>query len=233
MQKNLHNHEKLLHVWYEKPTSIDGFLDDYACLIRACIDLHQCTLNESYLEQALQLTELTLRDFGDEQPFFCYTSARAEQLIVRKKEIFDNVIPSSNSVMSNNLLTLGRLLGRNDLQERALVMLKEIAALSQEEPVYMSNWGMALLDLQARSCEVVIRGNDALRGQLQQHYHPFVLYAQAASAGMVPFAQGKLSHEYPAIFVCPNHSCLEPVANAKTALQLLSRHAQGFRSEFN
>ena len=40
---------------------------------------------------------------------FNYSSLEHEKLISNKVEIFDNVIPSSNSVMYQNLLFMGKL----------------------------------------------------------------------------------------------------------------------------
>ena len=78
-------------------------------MIEAYIGLYEATFAESWLREAETLMTYVLANFFDpaEQQFF-YTDASAEPLIARKKELFDNVIPGSNSVMANNLLRLGR-----------------------------------------------------------------------------------------------------------------------------
>ncbi|GIV36236.1 MAG: hypothetical protein KatS3mg032_0615 [Cyclobacteriaceae bacterium] len=229
LQNHLLKGGHLLHAYFEKPLPIEGFLDDYACTIRACLDLHQCTLDEHYLGQALQLARKVLANFGDETPYLFYTSAGAEKLIARKKEIFDNVIPSSNSLMASNLLVLGYLLDREDLTHRAHQMLNNLHTLTREEPVYMANWGLAQLRMQATRCDVVVHGGDALRAELQQHFHPFVLYARASESGTIPMAHGKSASQTPAVFICPNNTCLPPFNNTAQSLQQLERLARSFR----
>jgi uncharacterized protein YyaL (SSP411 family) len=233
LENNLIREQTLLHGWNEKPLAIPGFLDDYACTIRACLALHQCTLNERFLLPALRLTEEVIRHFSDPaSPFFFYSSSTAEKLIARKKEMFDNVIPASNSLMAENLLVLGQLLERHDFTEKALQMTRAVTALTQEEPVYMANWGIAQLRQQGTRCQVVIAGNDAVRKQLQQHFHPLVLYARATDTGLIPLAAQKHTADT-AIFVCVNNTCLAPVSQPEQAIEELTRQAKAFGHHFD
>jgi uncharacterized protein YyaL (SSP411 family) len=222
---------KLFRSYAGESLPLEGFLDDYACVIQACIDLHQITLEEHWLERAALFTEKVLRDFSDEgEPFFYYTASTAETLIVRKKELFDNVIPSSNSIMAENLLVLGRLLDRTEWLNRAHAMLSALQEVIQNEPVYMSNWGKVLLRTAAPACEVVISGageKDLLK-ELQQAYHPFVLFARASASGLIPLAAEK-SHPHDDashIFVCINNTCFPPVVDPEEALSLIGRMHQ-------
>lgn len=235
LRNNMFDGERLLRSWNDSPSDVEGFLDDYACTIRACIDLHQITLNESYLQWAAQLTDKVLRDFSESgEPFFFYTSAHAEQLIARKKEIFDNVIPSSNSIMAENLLILGRLLDRPDYTTKARTMLEAAAALIQDEPVYMSNWGIAMLRLKAVPCEVVVDDEqpEEILKQLAAIFHPFILFAKADDNGIIPLAKEKTLSQRPSIFICPDNSCLHPVRDADKAAELLTVHARSFSKNF-
>lgn len=227
LNTNLYSKGRLLRSWNDQPSVVEGFLDDYACTIRACIDIHQVTLDEEYLKQAVQLTDKVLNDFSEHsEPFFFFTSVNAEQLIARKKEIFDNVIPSSNSIMAENLLVLGRLLEKKDYEECGY-MLETTAGLCQDEPVYLSNWANALLRAQAVPCEVVLNAEDPreLLQPLQKNFHPFVLFAKAHENSLIPMAKGKQSVK-PAVFICPDNSCLQPVNDVAQANQLLKIHAR-------
>ncbi|MCK4855324.1 MAG: thioredoxin domain-containing protein, partial [Bacteroidales bacterium] len=85
-------------------SSIPAFLDDYAFTISAFIEIYRSTFDESWLKKAEALTDYTLEHFLDEQTgMFFYTHDKHSNLIVRKKDISDNVIPSSNSEMAKNL----------------------------------------------------------------------------------------------------------------------------------
>ncbi|MDO7744599.1 MAG: AGE family epimerase/isomerase, partial [Pedobacter sp.] len=88
--------------------SITAFLDDYAFFIAALIALYEVDFDENWLSEAKKLTEYVLTNFRDlDSPMLFYTAANGEKLIARKHEIMDNVIPSANSVMAQNLKHLG------------------------------------------------------------------------------------------------------------------------------
>ena len=85
-------------------SSIPGLLDDYSFTISAFIDLYQATFDEKWLYKANELTDYTILHFFDTSSgMFYYTPDNHSDLIARKMEITDNVIPSSNSEMAMNL----------------------------------------------------------------------------------------------------------------------------------
>ncbi len=86
---------------------LDGFLEDYAFLIEALIALYQATFDEKWIYQAKELTDYTIDHFYDDQSgMFYFTSKESKDLIARKFEVTDNVIPASNSSMAKSLLVL-------------------------------------------------------------------------------------------------------------------------------
>ncbi len=91
-----------------------------------------------------------------------YTASTSEELITRKKDIFDNVIPSSNSVMASNLLHLGIMLDREAWKTIcAETLAGSLTSLILSEPNYMSQWAIVHTEIKQRMAEVVITGKDA------------------------------------------------------------------------
>ena len=87
-----------------------GYLDDFAFTIKAFILYYETTNNKEFLDDAKKLIEFTISKFyNKKEKMFNYSSLEHEKLISNKVEIFDNVIPSSNSVMYQNLLFMGKL----------------------------------------------------------------------------------------------------------------------------
>src|SRR3569833_108514 len=81
-----------------------AFLDDYANVIDAFIALYEVTFKESWLHHAGKLADYAIAHYFDESNgIFFYTSDSDDQLIARKSEIMDGVIPSSKSEMAHNL----------------------------------------------------------------------------------------------------------------------------------
>jgi len=217
---------RLQRSYKAKASVTEGFLEDYAYLIQANINLYEVTFNEAYIRQARQWTNYTLEHFYDaDEGFFFFNSRYAETLIAQKKEIFDNVIPASNSVMAANLFRLGALLSDEEWQNVAKQMVKRLYSLITTEPNYMSNWGIVLLEMTRGLHEVVIMGTNSneVRGVLQKHFIPFAVIAGGQSENDLLLLKGRLpKDDQTLIYVCVDHTCQLPVDNVEQALNQLS-----------
>lgn len=100
-----------------------GFIDDYAFLLWAYLDLYEASFDLSYLQKAKKLTDDMISLFWDEEHGgFYFTGHDAEALIVREKEVYDGAVPSGNSVAAVQLLRLGQVTGDLSLIEKAETM---------------------------------------------------------------------------------------------------------------
>jgi len=96
----------------------NGYLDDYAFLAHACLSLAataewtESGASARFIDRARRLADTVLARFADpDQPGFFFTSDDHEQLVHRKKEWFDNAIPSGNSSMIHVLAGLHAVTG--------------------------------------------------------------------------------------------------------------------------
>ena len=88
----------LLHRYRDGEAAVEAFLDDYAFLTWACLELYDATLDPAHLERAIELQKKTDELFWDEAGGgYFLTSGRAEELLVRPKESYDGAMPSGNS----------------------------------------------------------------------------------------------------------------------------------------
>jgi uncharacterized protein YyaL (SSP411 family) len=225
LQANLRQGSRLFRTWKNGRATINGFLEDYALVIEAYISLYEATFIESWLREAETLMAYVLDNFFDpaEQQFF-YTDASAEPLIARKKELFDNVIPGSNSVMAHNLLRLGRHLENAQYQELAAAMLAQVQSLVVKEPQHLTNWASLYVALLRPGAEVAISGPQAeqFRRELSQHFLPNDMLAGTLSASSLPLLEGRGATEKTTIYVCRNRACQLPVHSVSEALQQLA-----------
>jgi uncharacterized protein YyaL (SSP411 family) len=153
-------------------SDINAFLEDYACIIEAAINLHQATLNSKYLDIAESLTQYTLQYFfSKDLNMFYYTSSEDSRLIARKIEISDNVIVSGNSQMANNLFLLGTLLNKNEYIELAQNMLKNVLDELEAGGVYYANWAILLNKIISQPYTVSVTEEKAkeLEKRLREH----------------------------------------------------------------
>jgi uncharacterized protein len=209
-----------------KHSATEGFLEDYAYLIQAYTSLYQVTFNEGWLFKAVTWCNYVQEHFYDlSDGYFFFSSNSAESLIARKKEIFDNVIPGSNSLMARNLFTLGTILDREDWKKQSHTMISKLSTLIESEPGYMCHWAVLLSEIIHTPAEVVISGSEALtlRQELQSHYLPFTVTVGSDHKSSLPLLQGrepKLNQTL--IYVCQNKTCKLPVSNPMDALTQLA-----------
>ena len=226
IQQNLREGPHLFRTWKNGRATISGFLEDYALVIEAYVSLYEATFAESWLREAETLLTYVLTNFFDpaEQQFF-YTDVSAEPLIARKKELFDNVIPGSNSVMAHNLLRLGRHLENADYQTLATTMLGQVQALAAQEPQHLTNWASLYAALLRPGAEVAIAGAQAeeFRAELSREFLPFAVLAGTATTSSLPLLQGRGEPGPTTIYVCRDRACQLPVHAVAAALAQLGR----------
>jgi uncharacterized protein YyaL (SSP411 family) len=104
----------LLHVSRgdaQSKNAIPGFLDDYAEMTGALLDLYEAGRDRRRLEAADRLCRRMEDDFWDEaQGGFFFTSAAHQNLLLRTKPFYDNPLPSGNAAAARALLRLSKLL---------------------------------------------------------------------------------------------------------------------------
>ncbi len=225
LETNVIVNGKVYRAFKNKHSTTEGFLEDYAFLIQAYSSLYQVTFREEYLKKAEQWSTYVMKHFYDESDgYFHFSSASAEQLIAKKKEVFDNVIPASNSVMARNLFHVGTLLDKPEWKKIATDMSSRLSSITESEPGYMSNWGILFSEITKGMAEVVIVGNDLeeIRKELHQHPLPFVLTLGTKTKSDLPILEGRESKDGKTmIYVCFNKTCKLPVATVKEALDQL------------
>jgi len=124
-------------------SSINAYLEDYATVVDAFISLYEITLDEKWLQNAKQLTEYSFDHFFDDKSnMFFFTSNNDKGLIARKIETDDNVIPSSNSIMANNLFKLGHYYANPTYIKDAKQMLHNIKDKALKYGAGASNWSL-------------------------------------------------------------------------------------------
>ncbi len=218
------------HLWRnykDGRATIDAFLDDYALTARAFIALYQITFDESWLERARKLADYAMTHFNDpDSPLLFYTSdAQAGQLVARRKEIEDNVIPASNSVMAHVLFELGHYYYDTTLLQRARRMLAVVMpqVLRTQQADFYANWCRLYLRHLKPPWEVAIVGPEAhaLRDRLARHYLPDALLLGGTDEGALELLKDKLQGDQTFIYVCQNKVCKLPVQTVEAALGLM------------
>jgi uncharacterized protein YyaL (SSP411 family) len=131
----LTSENSLFHRYRDGEADITAFLDDYAFLIWGLINLYEATFEIDYLEKAIELNDILIKNFWDFRiGGFFFTAGNAEDLLTRQKEIYDGAIPSGNSVAMFNLLRLYQLTGNVDYEKKAEIINKVFAENIRTNP---------------------------------------------------------------------------------------------------
>jgi uncharacterized protein YyaL (SSP411 family) len=217
---------RLIRIYNDKDASLLGnswkgaFLDDYANLVDALIALYEVTFDEQWLDTAKKLTDQSITHYYDEgKGIFFYTADDDEQLIARKSEIMDSVMPASNSVMANNLKKLGLLFDNEAYIDISAQLLRNVAPQISKYGSSYSNWCMLLLNEVFGTNEIAITGEQAeqKRIELEKTYIPNKIML-GGKKGSLPLLQDKFAATT-RIFICKDKTCGLPSENIEEALK--------------
>ncbi len=216
------NEAGLFRNYKEGNATINGFLDDYAFVIEGLIALYQATFDIKWLNEAKSLVDYSIHNFMDtESGMFYFTSKNDKELIARKMELMDNVIPASNSTMALSIRKLGMYLDDKNLESIALNMLHTIKDKIKTYGSAYSNWAILLQNEAEGWVEIAITGVDwkNKRTELDEYFIPNAILLGGEIENL-PLLVGK-SGKSTAIFVCKNKTCQLPMSEIKDALELL------------
>ncbi len=211
----------LFHNYKDGKSSVIGFSEDYAHTISAFIDLYQATFNEDWLDTAKQLMDYCLKHFKDDKSgMFYFTSDTQSSLIARKIDVTDNVIPSSNSVLADNLFKLSHYYSETNYAKMAKQMLSNMKADIEKAPAGYSNWLNLFLNYSNPYYEIAISGENALDklNEIDQHYLPNILIAGSKSDSQLPIMKNRYNEGETYIFVCVDGTCKLPVSETSNAI---------------
>ena len=222
--KQLQPNGQLMHSYKSGSGTIDGFSEDYAHVISAYIDLYQSTLDRSWLNLAKDLMDYSIKHFlNKKNSMFYFTSDEVTNLIARKIELFDNVLPASNSVQAINLYELGHYYYNESYSKLAKQMLSNVNDDIEASPAAFTNWLKLYLNYAKPFYEVAISGSEAGHKlkELNNAYVPNIIVAGAIKDDNLPLLINKFTETTTLIYVCVNGTCKIPVKQINEALKMI------------
>jgi uncharacterized protein YyaL (SSP411 family) len=226
---------RLLRTWKNGEARLKGYLEDYAMVAAALLEVYEATFERRWLDAARALADDMLRLFWDEQlDGFYDTGHDHEKLIVRPRNLYDNAVPCGTSVAIETLLRLAVLTGEAAYESRALTALRPLADLLGRHPTAFGRFLCALDFHLGPKVEValVTPAGDAgpLAAEVFGRFLPNRVVAgmvagDARAAAGVPLLEGRtLIDGRPTAYVCRNYACELPVTEpAALAHQLEAR----------
>ena len=214
----------LYHTHKDGKSKINGYLDDYGSTIKAFLNLYENTLDEKWLNLSNNLMEYTYENFYDyETNMFFFTSKLDDELISRTIDYRDNVIPSSNSIMANNLFKLSLYFDNKKYFNSSQQMINNIKDQIELYPSGFSNWMNLILNINKNFYEIAIVGDNAIKKvkELNENYLPNKIIIGSLESNPLPLLKNRFVEGETYIYVCVNKACKMPVKTVKEALELI------------
>lgn len=215
------------HTYKNGHAQYNAFLNDYAFLIDALINVYEITFDTGHLEQAGQLTEYVINHFLDQSDkMFYFTAAGQKDIPIRRKDLYDSATPSGNSTMVHNLQKLGILLGKENYRALASSMLLTMKPSIEKYPSSFSRWASAITNEVASIPEIAIIGNEykKIASALNNEYMPAkTMMASHQGDERFPLLEGKTTDNETMIYYCEDYACRQPVKTINELKQLMSK----------
>ena len=189
--------------------------------------MQEITGEAQWLTEAANITEIVISQFSDtETPYFFYTPAGQQDVIVRKKEVYDGATPSGNSMMANVLHHLSLLLDRPEWGQRSEDMLARLGNAVLRYPTSFGNWGCLLQEKVLGTNEITLLSPflEPSHTELLCSYIPHrVMMVSVRTDDRFPLLRGKTMSSVPAYWLCKNFACLPVVGSLQELLDQIAQ----------
>ena len=217
-------------------SAIPGFLDDYAFLIGALLDLYETDFDPRRIEHAMALAKKMRELFEDQTAGGFFTTAAGDaSLVLRMKDDYDAAEPSGNSIALLDLLRLAHITDRAEYRDAADRTLRALGPKMSAQPVAVPQMLVALDYSLAVRREVVIAGDShhetarpflrELRSRFQPYTVTLVVGSADTRAKLEPiFSAVRHMREMggkPAAYVCEGYVCRLPTNDVSKFGELL------------
>lgn len=210
-----------------------AYLEDYAALILALLELYQADLNPDWYRWAVRLAGEMDAAYQDANGGYFDVQADQQGLLIRPKDIQDNATPSGNALACLAHLVLAEFSEEQSSRVRQENLLGTLHANFLKYPAAFSFWLQALDFAVGPVQQVALlwpAGRSASQEfltSLQSAYRPRSVLA----ASHLPLAPGSpdLLKDRPLVngsttaYICQNFTCRLPTAQLSDFLQQLSK----------
>lgn len=209
---------EIFRIWNNGSRKIPGFLDDYAFLANALIDLYECCFEKTYLARARQLVDLILKKFWSGNLYF--TPNDGEPLIHRPQSPYDIAMPSGISSTLFALLRLNKLYDSPTYRDFAEQIFNHFAAICAKQPLHFPHLLAAREFLDQDAYEIIIAGDRSSASVLMEALHRnYIPNKVLAFADDVPIGHGRIAIDHqPTAHVCRTNTCRLPVTDTTELL---------------
>ncbi len=226
LRERLWRNGRLLATYKDGRAHLNAYLDDYALLADAILELLQARWRSEDLALARALLEAMLEHFEDRDAGgFWFTSHDHERLMHRSKSFSDDATPCGNGVAATVLQRMGYLLGEPRWLAAAERTLRAGWSGLSRQPQAHASMLTALEEYLAPPQIVILRGDPAgisrWQRELARLYAPQrITLAIADDATGLPAALAdKSAHGGVVAYLCRGSTCSAPIDDLSVLLR--------------
>ena len=234
IRRTMWNEGLLFATYKDGRAHLNAYLDDYAFLIDALIEMLQAEFEPEYLEFAQDLADTLLEQFEDpESGGFYFTGRGHERLIHRPKPGHDNATPSGNGVAVFALQRLAALTGEERYRHAAERALELFYPGMRTHPAGFGSLMIALEECIAPPTTVILRGEPGAlvvwsQALAREHWpSTLVLAIPAGIEGLPPVLDKPVDKSPVNAWVCQGVTCLLPISELETLRNTCNQTAIG------
>jgi uncharacterized protein YyaL (SSP411 family) len=233
----------LLRSYRDGRSRFPGYLDDYAFMVNALVNLYEATFDVKWLEAADVLGGRMTERFWDERAGgFFFASEEHQHLLVRTKPTYDGAEPSGNSMAAAGLFRLAKLTGKEEYADKAERVLEVNGGRMAASPRAHLKM-LCVLDFYLDPPkEIAIAGTpgsepvEAFLEAVHGCFIPNKVVAlidpanrdAAAIQTRIPLLVAKeLQNGRAAVYVCRDFTCRQPVTTVEDLVEVLDVEAGG------
>ena len=218
--------DRLLVSYREGQAKLNGYLDDFAFLVRGLLDLYETCFDPRYLERGRTLARTMVDRFEDsEHGGFYFTSDDHESLLTRNRSLHDGALPSGVGVATELLLRLAVHCDEERFRLAADRTLKAYRPVTSHVPSAYIALLVAADLARGPLHEVAIVGSpddratrELLAVARQRYVHRPIIQAgmPRAADSPLPLLAGKQAiNGKPTAYVCRNYACQRPTTDPR------------------
>jgi uncharacterized protein len=214
IRQHLWRDGRLLATSKDGKSHLNAYLDDYAYLANALLEMLQTRWRNEDVAWLRELLDAMLAHFEDPKlGGFFFTSDDHEILIHRSKSFSDDAIPAGNGIAAQALIRAGYLLGETRWLEAAERTLRAAWLPLNRFPHGHMSLLDALEEYLAPPEIVIVRGDDGWQRELGKLYapHRLVFSIPAGLEGLDPAIADKKAGPSTRAYLCRGSTCSPPV----------------------
>ena len=219
LKDNSYRKGQLIHTYKENQFQ-EGVLEDYAYLSKAAMRLFQATGNISYFDFSKKVIDNALELFNDEQSDLLKYSNN-EELFTKVISIDDGVTPSPNSIIAEQLFSIGHVIFDDEYLDLSDKMVSAVQKIIDGNINSYSVWANNILNRVESFYEIAVIGPNAklITDEITKNFTPNTIVVQSNIESKIPLFIDRFFEDETYIYVCQNKTCQRPETNIKLALE--------------